>query len=96
MATDDPALIRRFAVENKHLGYTGSFVPPRRDVVEIVNEVFTPTPEELAEWQAVLPRLEAARAEGTVVVVIDGKMYDTAGIARVRDLLDLAARLGVT
>jgi len=94
VATDDPALIRRFAVENKHLGYTGSFVPPRRPVVEIVNEVFTPTPEELAEWRVVLPQLEAARAEGTVVVVIDGKMYDTAGIARVRDQLDLAARLG--
>ena len=96
VATDDPALIRRFAVENKHLGYTGSFVPPRRDVVEIVNDVFTPTPEELAEWRSVLPQLEAARAEGTVVVVIDGKMYDTAGIARVRELLDLATRLGLS
>src|SRR5579862_688386 len=95
VATDDPALVRRFAEENKHLGYTGSFVPPRRDVVEIVNAVFTPTREELAEWAAVLPRLEAARAEGTVVEVIDGKMYDTAGIARVRDQLDLAARLGL-
>ncbi len=95
VATEDPSLVRRFASENKHLGYTGSFVPPRRDVVEIVNSVFTPTREELAEWAAVLPRLEAARAEGTVVEVIDGKMYDTAGIARVRDQLDLAARVGL-
>jgi citrate lyase subunit beta/citryl-CoA lyase len=95
VATDDPALIRRFATENKHLGYTGSFVPPRREVVEIVNSMFTTTREELAEWAAVLPRLEAARAEGTVVEVIDGRMYDTAGIARVRDQLDLAARLGL-
>jgi len=95
VATDDPALVRRFAVENKHLGYTGSFVPPRRDVVEIVNDVFSPTSEELSEWAAVLPVLEAARAEGTVVVTIDGRMYDTAGIARVRDQLALAARLGL-
>ena len=95
VATDDPALVRRFATENKHLGYTGSFVPPRKDVVDIVNAVFTPTPAELAEWAAVLPRLEVARAEGTVVEVIDGKMYDTAGIPRVRDQLDLAARLGL-
>jgi citrate lyase subunit beta/citryl-CoA lyase len=95
VATDDPALVRRFATENKHLGYTGSFVPPRKEVVDIVNAVFTPTTAELAEWAAVLPRLEAARAEGTVVEVIDGKMYDTAGIARVRDQLDLAARLGL-
>jgi citrate lyase subunit beta / citryl-CoA lyase len=95
VATDDPALIRRFATENKHLGYAGSFVPPRQEVVDIVNAVFTPTREELDEWAAVLPRLEAARAEGTVVKVIEGKMYDTAGIARVRDQLDLAARLGL-
>jgi len=95
VATDDPALIRRFADENKHLGYTGSFVPPRREVVDIVNAVFTPTREELAEWAAVLPRLEAARDEGTVVEVIEGKTYDIAGIARVRDQLDLAARLGL-
>jgi citrate lyase subunit beta / citryl-CoA lyase len=95
VATDDVALVRRFAVENKHLGYTGSFVPPRREVVDIVNDVFTPTRDELDEWAAVLPALEEARAEGTVVVTIDGKMYDTAGVARVRDQLGLAARLGL-
>jgi citrate lyase subunit beta/citryl-CoA lyase len=95
VATDDPSLIRRFAVENKHLGYTGSFVPPRRDVVDIVNDVFTPSPGDLAEWASVLPVLERAVAEGTVVVTIDRKMYDTAGIARVRDQLRLAARLGL-
>jgi citrate lyase subunit beta/citryl-CoA lyase len=94
-ATPDAAAVRAFAEENKHLGYTGSFVRPRRDVVEIVNEVFTPTAAELAEWQAVLPTLEAARAEGTIVVVIDGKMFDAAGIDRVRAQLDLARRVGL-
>ncbi len=95
VASDRPEDIRRFAVQNKHLGYTGSFTAPRRDVVEIVNEAFTPTGDEIAEWTAVLPRLEAARTEGAVVVTIDGRMYDTAGIPRVRDQLDLAARLGL-
>jgi citrate lyase subunit beta/citryl-CoA lyase len=94
-ASPDPESVRAFADENKHLGYTGSFVPPRREVVEVVNEVFTPTAAELAEWQAVLPRLEAARAEGTIVVMIDGKMYDAAGIERVQAQLDLARRLGL-
>jgi citrate lyase subunit beta / citryl-CoA lyase len=89
----DPVDIRRFAFENKRLGYTGSFTAPRDDVVAIVNEVFTPTAEDIAEWLSVLPTLEAARAEGTVVVTIDGRLYDTAGIARVREQLDLATRL---
>jgi citrate lyase subunit beta/citryl-CoA lyase len=94
-ATPDPAAIRAFAEENKHLGYTGSFVRPRREVVDIVHDVFTPSAAELAEWQAVLPTLEAARAEGTIVVMIDGKMYDAAGIERVQAQLDLARRLGL-
>lgn len=64
-------------------------------MVDVVNDVFTPTSEELAEWISVLPRLEAARAEGTVVVFIDKKLYDTAGIDRVRDQLTLARRLGL-
>jgi citrate lyase subunit beta/citryl-CoA lyase len=94
-ATPDPEAIRRFARENKHLGYTGTFTRARREVVEIVHEVFTPTAEELAEWQAVVPQLEAAEAEGTVVVVIDGRLYDTAGLPRVRAQLDLARRVGL-
>jgi citrate lyase subunit beta / citryl-CoA lyase len=91
----DPEAIRRFAEENKRLGYTGSFTSPRPDVVAIVNDVFTPTRDEIDEWTAVLPVLAAARAEGTVVVTVDGKLYDTAGVARVRDQLELADRLGL-
>jgi citrate lyase beta subunit len=70
-------------------------VRPRREVVDIGHDVFTPSAAELAEWQAVLPTLEAARAEGTIVVMIDGKMYDAAGIERVQAQLDLARRLGL-
>ena len=38
-----------------------------------------------------IPRL----SEGTIVVMIDGRMYDTAGIPRVQAQLDLARRLGL-
>jgi citrate lyase subunit beta/citryl-CoA lyase len=93
--TKDPAVVRRFAEENRHLGYTGSFVHPNRAEIEIVNDVFTPTAAQITEWRSVLPQLERARAEGTIVVNIDGKMYDAAGIGRVRDQLALAARLGL-
>jgi citrate lyase subunit beta / citryl-CoA lyase len=85
--------VRSFALENKHLGYTGSFTHPRRETIEVVNEVFTPTAAEIEEWTAILPRLQDARAEGTIVIEVDGKLYDTAGIPRVRDQLELASRL---
>ncbi len=61
----------------------------------MVNEVFTPTAAEIAEWTEILPRLEEAKAEGTIVIEVDGKLYDTAAIPRVRDQLDLAARIGL-
>jgi citrate lyase subunit beta/citryl-CoA lyase len=91
----DLELVQRFATENKHLGYTGSFTHAHPEVIKVVNDTFTPTPDELAEWSAVLPRLEEARVEGTIVVTIDGKMYDTAGIPRVQAQLDLARRIGL-
>jgi citrate lyase subunit beta/citryl-CoA lyase len=94
-ASRDPESVRRFAVENKHLGYTGSFTHPRREFIEVVNEAFTPTPAEIAEWSEIMPALEEARAEGTIVIEVGGKLYDTAGIPRVREQLDLAARLGL-
>jgi citrate lyase subunit beta / citryl-CoA lyase len=44
--------IRRFAEENKALGYTGSFCShnPSAEVISAVNEIFTPSPAEVAEW----------------------------------------------
>jgi len=91
----DLDLVRRFAEENKHLGYTGSFTHAHPEVIKVVNDTFTPSPDEIAEWSAVLPRLEEARAEGTIVVTIDAKLYDTAGIPRVQAQLELARRLGL-
>jgi citrate lyase subunit beta/citryl-CoA lyase len=95
-ADKDPTVVRRFAEENRHLGYTGSFTHANPAEIAIVNEVFTPTAEQISEWRAVLPELEKARDEGTIVVTINGKMYDAAGIPRVRDQLALAERLGLS
>lgn len=71
----DPDSIRRFAEENKALGYTGSFCShnPSAEVIALVNEVFTPTAEEVAQWSGwtghhrhdgVLAKLELARRVG--------------------------------
>jgi citrate lyase subunit beta / citryl-CoA lyase len=94
-ASRDLESVRRFAAENKHLGYTGSFTHPHREVIEVINEMFTPSATEIAEWTGILPGLEEARAEGTIVIEVDGKLYDTAAIPRVREQLELAARLGL-
>jgi citrate lyase subunit beta/citryl-CoA lyase len=66
---------RRFAEENKVLGYTGSFCShnPTAEIIAAINEVFTPTAEEVAEWNTwtghhrhdgMLAKLELARRVG--------------------------------
>jgi citrate lyase subunit beta/citryl-CoA lyase len=71
----DMASIRRFAEENKALGYTGSFCShnPSAEVIAAVNEIFTPTVDEVAEWSGwtghhrhagVEAKLELARRVG--------------------------------
>lgn len=92
----DPESIREFAWQNRRLGYTGLYTSPRRDFVEIINEVQTPLPEEVAEWSEVLPELERQEREGNICVTINDVLYDTVGIQRMRDLLALADRVGVT
>ena len=91
----EPAAIKEFAWQNKRLGYTGMYTRADAETVAAIHEVFTPTPEEVREWREVLPELEKAEREGTICVFIGSRMYDTAGIPRVRDLLELADRVGV-
>src|SRR5262245_41190711 len=48
--------VRTFALQNRHLGYTGSHCKGEPAIVAAVNEAFTPTREELDEWLPVLDR----------------------------------------
>ena len=93
IANGDADGIRRFAWQNKRLGYTGMYTGANAATIEIIHEVFTPTADEIAEWTHVLPLVEESEREGNVCVRIDGHLYDTAGLTRVRDLLELARRL---
>jgi citrate lyase subunit beta / citryl-CoA lyase len=92
----DVAGIRAFAVENRALGYEGVQCANRRDYIEAVHEVFTPTAEEVTRWRELLPLIEAAEQAGeTVVELPDGPRIDATVGVRVRHRLALADRLGV-
>jgi citrate lyase subunit beta/citryl-CoA lyase len=90
-----PENIRSYMTQTKNLGYTGVFCPANKDIVDIVHEVFTPTKEEIAQWQETIPLLEEAQREGTVAWKVGDKTYDTAGLQRVKDQMELAKRLGM-
>ena len=74
---------------------SSSFCPADKTLVEVINDVYTPTAEEIAEYRETIPLLEAAEKEGTVAWKSGSKTYDTAGLERARDLMDLARRLGL-
>jgi len=84
-----------FAAENRVLGYNGVHCAADADVIAAVNEVFTPSRQELDEWLGILPTLVAAEAEGATVAHVGNKVYDLIGLVRVREQLALAERLGL-
>jgi citrate lyase subunit beta/citryl-CoA lyase len=58
--------------------------------VPVVNEVFTPTAEEIAYYQGLLTAMEEAERHGTAAVTYQGAMVDTAMVKTARQMLALA------
>ncbi|MFI8105375.1 HpcH/HpaI aldolase/citrate lyase family protein [Streptomyces sp. NPDC086023] len=70
---DDPDALRRDAERAKELGFYGKgCVHPRH--VQVIDDVFTPTAEEIAEARAIVA---AADASGGTVTTVDGHMRGT-------------------
>ena len=87
--------VRAFALQNRHLGYTGSHCRGEPQIVAAVNEAFTPTPQELDEWLPVLARLDEAEREGRNEVLTGKHTNDLINVARLRPYVDLARRVGL-
>lgn len=70
----------------RRLGYVAKLaIHPAQ--VGVINEVFTPTPEEVARHRAVLEAFDRAEAEGTASVAVDGRMVDRAVARTARSVL---------
>ncbi|MGN0713656.1 MAG: HpcH/HpaI aldolase/citrate lyase family protein [Anaerovoracaceae bacterium] len=73
----------------KSLGFTGkSSISPRH--IPFINEVFSPTEEEIQYARDVFACIEKAKAEGKGVVSLRGKMIDAPIVARARQVLEAA------
>jgi citrate lyase subunit beta/citryl-CoA lyase len=86
--------LRAEAVRTRQFGYTGMIlIHPSH--VQIVNEVFTPTKEQIAHWKELIAAVEQCEREGRSVVTFNGMMVDTAHVKVARDMLKWAAEMGV-
>ena len=84
----DPEVLRRDTELARRDGFSGRLaIHPAQ--VAVINEVFTPSPEQIAKAKAVVAAFAAQPGAGAVG--IDGKMYDRPHLLRAQSLL---ARIG--
>ncbi|MGH9839801.1 MAG: HpcH/HpaI aldolase/citrate lyase family protein [Blastocatellia bacterium] len=85
--------LRRTTQQAAHLGFFGrSCIHPSQ--VAVVNEVFTPTQEAIAEAEAVVRAFDEAVASGAgVATLANGQFIDAPIVARAKAVLTLAASL---
>ena len=84
--------LRCSTMEGKNMGFVGrSAIHPAQ--IEVINEVFTPTEEEVAEAKDLLARLEESTGTGTGAFALeDGRFVDEAVVGSARLTLALARR----
>ena len=85
--------LRASAQQAKRLGFTGMvLIHPAH--IPLVNEVFTPTAEEVKQWQGLIHAMEERRAQGGAAVSYDGDMVDIAHEETARIMLAMAREMG--
>ncbi|MEU0073927.1 CoA ester lyase [Streptomyces sp. NPDC006332] len=83
--------LRAFAEQNRALGYTGMMaIHPSH--VPVLNEVFSPSPAELARAARLIAAVEQAQERGEGAVAFEGEMVDEAMATTARAVLEDAAR----
>jgi citrate lyase beta subunit len=90
-AIEDIEGLRRRCVAARNLGYDGkTAIHPSH--IEIINEIFAPTAEQIAEAERVIEAMAEAQAEGRGVIRLDGKMIDQVHLSAARKVLEKARR----
>ena len=85
----DPEGLRREARQARQLGYTGKFaIHPGQ--IDIINETFSPLPEDVAYARQVVDAWNQAAAAGRGSVDLNGRMIDVPVVKRAHSLLALA------
>jgi len=86
--------LRREAEGARKLGYLGkSAIHPRQ--VPVINAVFRPSEEEIAQALKVVKSAREAKGRGVGAWTFDGKMVDAPFVVRAENTLALAKRLGL-
>lgn len=80
---------RRAAEDDRALGMSGQLLLHPSNVAA-VNEVFSPSEEEVAFYKGMIAALEKAQAEGRASCIYDGEHIDIAHVKTAREIIALA------
>ena len=81
--------LREECEEGARLGFTGKLsIHP--DQIDVINDAFTPAPEQVAEAKALIEAFDEAQAEGRMAFTFNGQMVDMPHLSRARALLERA------
>jgi citrate lyase subunit beta / citryl-CoA lyase len=85
---DDPEGLERDVLQSRRLGFDAkSTFNPRQ--VELINRVFSPTPDELDYARKVVDAFDEAQARGQGSVAVGGQLVDLPIVLRAQRLLEL-------
>ena len=78
----------------KNLGFDGkSIINPRQ--IQVVNEVFAPKQKDIEKALRIIAAIKEARAKGSGVIAVNGKMVDRPVVLRAERVVALAIASGI-
>ncbi|KXU82873.1 citryl-CoA lyase [Caballeronia megalochromosomata] len=81
--------LRQSARQDRALGMTGELLLHPSNVAT-VNEIYSPSAEELAYYEGMIAALDKAQGEGRASTIYDGEHIDIAHAKTAREIIDLA------
>jgi citrate lyase subunit beta/citryl-CoA lyase len=91
----DPEGLQQHTQQAKDMGYDGkSIIHPSQ--VEVVNQIFTPTMDEVAHAKRVIKAFENARKAGKGVTQLDGKLVENVHVEMAQRILMIAEKVGLS
>jgi citrate lyase subunit beta/citryl-CoA lyase len=83
------------AQRSRQLGFRGKFcIHPSQ--VESVNEIFSPTQEEISRAKKIIEAFELAKGKGEGAIALEGEFVDPPIYNRAKQLLDFAKEVGLS
>jgi citrate lyase subunit beta / citryl-CoA lyase len=85
--------LKAASIRDRELGMTGELIL-HPSHVPTINQVYSPTPEQVAYYEGMIAAMDKAQAGGRASTVYDGEHIDLAHVKTAREIIELAKSFG--